>query len=210
MPECMACGDEYSELHPLKHLECNDHHYCEKCFCRRLQLAIDGETCHPIPCGKKECPRLDFQDVRAILLRCTTIAASRRANLLQQYAHRLIEYNATNRTYCSKAGCTIAQGKRRFLDATTYEFGNGQRVRCPDCSTVTCTECKESVDPSADPEHVCDPNATGMGRYVASLPDSERWRWRLCGGCVLWGEKTDIHSCNHTWCEGYVFPARFH
>jgi hypothetical protein len=44
-----------------------------------------------------------------------------------------------------------------------------------------------------------------MGRYVASLPDSERWRWRLCGRCVLWGEKADILSCNHITCEeGYV------
>ena len=206
MPECMICLDGYTELKPLRHLKCNNHHYCEDCFCSALELAINKESNHPVPCGDTACPRLGYEKIQATLHRCTTITASRSNDLLQQYAHRLVEYNTTeNRTYCSKDGCTEAHGNRRFLDVNTCQYGNGQRVQCPDCSTITCTECKQSVSPTDNTGHVCDPNASGMGRYVASLPDSERWRWRLCGRCVLWGEKADILSCNHITCEeGYV------
>jgi hypothetical protein len=108
MPECMVCQEPYTELHPLRHIKCNVHRYCEDYFCRAVELAIGDEACHPVTCGKKEYPRLDFQDIRAALLRYTTIATSRQDDLLLHYARRLIEYNATNRMYCSKADCTTA------------------------------------------------------------------------------------------------------
>jgi hypothetical protein len=109
MPECMICEDTYSEQHPLRHMKCNFHHYCEDCFCLALELAIDDEASDPIPCGKKACPRLEFEDVTSILLRFTTVAASRRDDLIQRYTVRLIEYNTINRVICSKSGCFTAE-----------------------------------------------------------------------------------------------------
>jgi hypothetical protein len=72
---------------PLLHMKCTGHHFCEDCFYGALELAIDRESSHSIPCGEKACPSLEYEDVKAIFSRFTTLATSRRVHLLQQYAH---------------------------------------------------------------------------------------------------------------------------
>jgi len=36
---------------PSLHVKCNGHHFCEDYFYGALELAIDRESSHPIPCG---------------------------------------------------------------------------------------------------------------------------------------------------------------
>jgi hypothetical protein len=103
-------------------MRCNLHHYCEDCFCEALELAISKERFQFTPCGEKSCSRLEFKDVKAIISRFVTISATRRVDLLQRYADRLVLYNAADRTFCSKEACP------RFLPVDTFGFGNGQRV----------------------------------------------------------------------------------
>jgi hypothetical protein len=293
MAECMACSRVYTELHPLRHLKCNIHHFCEDCFCDALKLAIDREGEHSIPCGEKTCPRLEFEDVKAILSRCTTIETSRRGDLLQSYAHRLTKYNTDlsstcvvchegstdlscmpcgqhgycddcfctateraiaheanypipcgsakcphpsfqevekvltsflsveatqrddvlgryatrlaeyntpilNRMYCSNQACMVVHGSTRFLDMNTCSVGNGSRVRCPDCTTTTCVNCK---GPWNGPNHICILAARDAEDYIASLPEEEKWQWLKCGRCNTWVGKEDVQSCNHMSCR---------
>jgi hypothetical protein len=103
-------------------MRCNLHHYCEDCFCEALELAISKERFQFIPCGEKSCSRLEFKDVKAIISRFVTISATRRVDLLQRYADRLVLYNATDRTFCSK------EAYRRFLPVDIFGFENSQRV----------------------------------------------------------------------------------
>ena len=152
-PKYMVCHEPYTGLRPLRHMKCNAHHYCEDCFCLAVGLAIAEETSHPVPCGKNAGPRLELEDVRATLLRCITIPTSQRDDLLQRYADRLLLYNIPDRTQCSKEACP------RFLPVNTFGFQNGQRVRCPDCNTVTCTACKAGVNPTDIAGRTCSPEA---------------------------------------------------
>jgi hypothetical protein len=124
MAECMACSRVYTELHPLRHLKCNIHHFCEDCFCDALKLAIDREGEHSIPCGEKACPRLEYEDVKAILSRCTTIETSRRGDLLQSYAHRLTKHNTD-----LSSTCVVCHESPKHLSCMPC----GQHGYCGDC-----------------------------------------------------------------------------
>ena len=85
---------------------CQSRRDCEDCVCEALELAISEERFRFIPCGEKKCPRLEFEDVKAMLFRLTTIQAPRRDDLLQRFAARLVLYNTAERTFCARQHLT--------------------------------------------------------------------------------------------------------
>ena len=201
MPECVACLDTWAQK-PLRHMKCDTHHYCEDCFCQAIELAIRAETYHPVPCGSETCPSLGFEDVRAILQRFTSITTTRRDDLLQQYADKLVEYSVPqeDRIYCQNTACVATIGHSRFLDPNTCGLGDGLHLRCPDCNSVTCISCRGLLDGSGVDNHRCTQQAQDAANYVASLPDHQRWLWQQCRGCNVWVSKDGEGSCNHMTC----------
>jgi hypothetical protein len=197
---CIVCLEDSDDL---RYMPCDEHRYCSGCFCSTLERAIHREAGYPIPCGDPGCPHLELEDVKTLLVRFTDIEVDQRDGMLERYSSRLTEYRTPkdHRTDCSNQSCRSEQGESRFLDVNVYGFRYGQRVRCPDCDTITCTTCKASVSPADDAGHVCRTDTSGIINLVANLPEDERWKWHKCPNCPLWISKSCMLACNHMTCE---------
>jgi hypothetical protein len=194
---CLICFDTPDVL---AYMPCGRHCYCDNCFCSVLERAIAHEDDHPLPCGSTRCPHPSLQELQAMLTSFPTIQAGQRDDLLGRYAACLPEYNTPtlNRVYCSSQACMIVHGSRRFLDINTCSVGNGSRVRCPDCTTTTCVNCK---GPWNGLNHTCILAARDAEDYIASFSEEEKWQWLKCGRCNTWVGKVDEGSCNHMSCR---------
>ena len=79
--------------------------------------------------------------MKTLLNRFTDIEVDQRDDMLERYSSRLTEYRTPkdHRTDCSNQSCRSEQGESHFLDVNVYGSRYGQRVRCPDFNTITCT-----------------------------------------------------------------------
>lgn len=185
--QCLGCLDYETDC-ALTRLPCGQHAICLDCIRRMVQFAVEEEKQYPLRCGAATCPDISTQLVRDLL------NSSSDAALLDRFQEKIAEYAvpASQRTYCASRECCSAQGESRYLDAKV--FSEGTMIICPDCSSITCSLCKELR--SGDAPHTCttDDHDQMMREYLQSLPDDERWLHQKCFQCGSWIEKSE--ACN--------------
>lgn len=115
---CIACSEDFPPL-DLYQCPCSDE-YCRECLTGLVHLSLRDETLFPPRCCRQPIPII-------------TGSWFSRDLVLQLYAKQL-EHETPNRTYCSVLTCSTFVPPAYIIGAI---------ARCPTCSQLTCTNCKE-------------------------------------------------------------------
>ena len=129
---CVAC-DMCEEENEMIHVPCGDY-YCKGCTTKLFKMSMKDESLFLPRCCRQFIP---LELVSTVL----------DAELQKNFKDRAIEFTTIERTYCSQPTCGI------FIPPTVIE---GEKVKCPECSQITCTICKTAEhegDCPANPEH---------------------------------------------------------
>ncbi len=140
------------------------HEYCRTCLQNLFQASMTDEALFPARCCRQPIP---LETVRVFLT----------AGLSQTYLKKKIEFETTNRTYCSSRACAA------FV--LPQHIGN-DIATCRECGTATCTMCKTAA-------HGGDcPNDEPLQTLLAVAADRG---WQRCYSCARVVE-LEI-GCNH-------------
>lgn len=166
---CTAC-QEFVKYSKVSRAPCT-HEYCEACLRNLFECSLTDESLFPPRCCKQPIP------VAAVSIFLTS-------ELVKQYEQKKIEFETTNRTYCSSPRCSA------FLTANCIQDGQSA---CPDCGWATCTICKS-------PAHVGDcPADIDLQLVFATAAENS---WQRCYSCRRLVELDLV--CNHI---TYVSPS---
>ena len=116
--ECASCGEHRRAFETFR-APCR-HYYCQECLSQLFELSTTDETLFPPRCCRQEIP---LASVRLYL----------NGELVQQFQKKIIEFQTSDRTYCSRPTCSA------FI---TPDNITGERATCTFCFTTTCTICK--------------------------------------------------------------------
>ena len=159
---CVACREE-TEFVNVARAPCR-HEYCRSCLEALFQASITDESLFPPRC----CRQPIAMSIARIFLK---------ADLVQQYEKKKIEFETPNRTYCYSPDCST------FIDTSHIE---GEVATCPNCRLTTCTSCKGRA-------HTGDcPNDIAMQQLLATARENG---WQRCYSC--WRVVELDHGCNH-------------
>ena len=160
--ECIACG-EHSRAFETFRSSCG-HDYCQGCLSELFELSTTDETLYPPRCCRQ-----------TISLTLAKLYLS--SDLAQRYQQKTIEYQSSDRTYCSRPTCSA------FITSVDID---GERAACHICFQQTCTICKGNSHDGDCPQDT----ATQQVLAVAAQEG-----WRRCYNCRRLVE-LDI-GCNH-------------
>ncbi|KAL1719404.1 hypothetical protein EV715DRAFT_272792 [Schizophyllum commune] len=153
--ECIVCMDDIATQQRVQG-PCG-HFYCRGCTRQLVTAALQDESLWPLRCDNRPLP---IPAIRALLDSATQRTFDARSAELST--------PATRRLYCPNATCS------HFLGATDPD-GVRSNVRCPRCSTLACSSCKERAHPGA----ACGENqATEAVRALARASG-----WQTCPKC---------------------------
>jgi hypothetical protein len=159
---CIAC-QEHIRFYDMARVPCN-HEYCRDCLQDLFRASMTDDSLFPPRCCRQP---IDTKTVRIFLT----------AELLKQYEQKKVEFDTSDRTYCSNPLCSAFI---RLEDITN------ERATCPNCSAVTCAMCKA-------PSHGGDCPADIALQQVLQTADENGWQ--RCYSCRRLVE-LDI-GCNH-------------
>ncbi|KAE8307822.1 hypothetical protein BDV41DRAFT_553263 [Aspergillus transmontanensis] len=163
---CVACRDEV-EFVNIARVPCR-HEYCRSCLEDLFNASMTDESLFP--------PRCCRQPINVNIARIFL-----KADLIQRYEKKKIEFETPNRTYCYVPECST------FINTSHIE---GEVATCPSCSRTTCTSCKGRA-------HIGDcPNDSGMQHLLALAQENA---WQRCYAC--WRLVELVHGCNHMTCR---------
>ncbi|KAF2501300.1 hypothetical protein BU16DRAFT_599214 [Lophium mytilinum] len=151
-PFCKICLEHPQVGNQLIRMSCNEHWVCVGCATRAIQTKVDGQYEYPprVCCGYGDIDPADHPQLFS-------------KELVAEYNLRSIEFAtfADDRRYCGNISCMA------FLDPDTYCMREEYFVSlfryatCPmeACQSMTCVECKQTLDASQLATHVgkCNP-----------------------------------------------------
>ncbi|TVY45975.1 hypothetical protein LSUB1_G000218 [Lachnellula subtilissima] len=144
---CVSCGDIFYAYNAAR-MSCQ-HVYCRDCIHTVVKTALIDEAMFPPRCCKQP---FQINDMRRLLT----------PELNSQYAEKKIEFETSDRTYCSNPNCST------FLYPVNIAKKENIGI-CPVCFIVTCTMCKGG-------EHLGDcPKDSGI-LQVLDLAKKEGWK----------------------------------
>ena len=162
MAVCTSC-DLKQPLFDIFRTPCG-HHYCQECLRTLFELTTTNETLFPPRCCRQEIP---LQSAKRFLSPA----------LLRKFASKSIEFQTSNRTYCSRPTCSS------FIASVNI---TGERATCPVCSTHTCTICRSNAHDGDCPEDTATQQVLETAREQG---------WQRCYNCRRLIE-LDV-GCNH-------------
>jgi len=171
---CCVCLDDTkdpdSELVLLKCL----HSYCKTCAAFIVDQAIAHEINYPPKC----CWAISVDQVEKHL----------EPKIVQEFKDKEKEYLTPGvlRIYCSNRPCGT------YITSKESEEAKGKSVSCKDCSTKTCTKCKDLFPD--DSEHECQDYQLEPAGLAYSLHN----RAKYCPSCTTAVQLVD--ACNHVTC----------
>lgn len=194
---CFICEDEeaggQATLIPCP---CGHHHICIDCLRHGVQAVLANESCHPLQCGRNDCPPVSSE---LLLFHLSATTNSSDASLRERLESKLEEYNTPHaeRVYCNARSCILKHGASQFLNPRLY--AKGDQNTCPDCNTTTCRLCGIGLDDASIP-HICATASIddNISAFLNSIPTEDRWLTRQCHQCGVWITKES--ACNHMTC----------
>ena len=160
--ECASCGDHRRAFETFR-APCR-HYYCQECLTQLFELSTTDETLFPPRCCRQE---IHLSSVRLYLDR----------ELVQRFQRKVIEFQTSDRTYCSQPTCSAFINPDNITD---------DRATCTSCFTTTCTICKGT---SHDGDCPADTATQQM------LEAAREQGWQRCYNCRRVVE-LDV-GCNH-------------
>lgn len=162
---CVACREEV-EFVNVARVSCH-HEYCRSCLEDLFNASMTDESLFPPRCCRKP---INISIARIFL----------KADLIQRYQKKKIEFETPNRTYCHSPECST------FIDTSHIER---EVATCPDCRRTNCTSCKGRA-------HIGDCPNDGAMQHLLVL--AEQNGWQRCYSC--WRLVELVHGCNHMTC----------
>ncbi|KAH0544767.1 hypothetical protein FGG08_001134 [Glutinoglossum americanum] len=164
--ECAACTDSYP-VPDIVRFPC-EHYYCAKCIAELFETAAKDESRFPPKCCGTPIP---FDIAKSSLT----------SDQILRFDQKRVEYTTTNRTYCSKEGCSA------FIDP---DFIKGETATCEQCSQKTCTSCKCKSHEGDCPEDAA---------LESLVKKAAEKGWQRCFKCKRMVER--VSGCNHMRCR---------
>lgn len=133
MSDCTACGESF-RFFDLMHTPCG-HEYCPSCIKQLFEKSLLDESLFPPRCCRQPIPADD-----------NVVVLGR--ELIDQFKAKKIEFETTNRTYCSDPACSA------FIVPTSIR---GNMAPCAQCGKQTCVGCKQRYHGglcTRDPTHL--------------------------------------------------------
>lgn len=162
LAQCSTCLSDKS-LSDLVQSPCG-HGLCKECLVEYFIRATKDETMFPPGCCGQVIP---LELVRQYL----------GAALTRTVEEKSIEFESSDRTYCSRAQCSS------FISSENID---GERATCQTCGTQTCTTCKNHVHDGDCPEDAADREILESGRQQG---------WQRCYRCRRLVQMAS--GCNH-------------
>ena len=173
-PTCVICTDNVPQSAPAF---CTHHSFCNECFIRAVDLAIQSERHNPPGCCRfaKPCNVREFID----LLGNDRVTA---------FEAKQAEYKtlARNRIYCANPKCS------KFLNSAAGFDASQSQVKCVDCGFVTCKTCKIQKEEN---QHVCGIKDIHDEHAIQKLYNEGYKRCPSCRAFIFLTE-----ACNHMTC----------
>ncbi|KAL8880876.1 MAG: hypothetical protein Q9198_001802 [Flavoplaca austrocitrina] len=116
--ECIACGEHRRAFETFR-TSCG-HDYCQSCLSKLFELSTTDETLFPPRCCRQ-----------TISLNLAKLYLS--SELVQRFQQKTVEYQSSDRTYCSRPTCSA------FI---TFTGISDERATCTTCFQQTCIICK--------------------------------------------------------------------
>ncbi|KAH8434458.1 BRcat and Rcat domain-containing protein [Aspergillus melleus] len=148
--QCCVCLNDFLPHRTIR-LECSDL-YCDDCLRDLFLRATKDESLYPPRCCR-------------VLIPLLLIQGHMSAEELTQFEAAAVEYNTTDRTYCSNMECC------QFIPPSRI---TADRADCASCGFSTCTMCKNSF-------HQEDCAADSALQATLALADSKGWQ--RCFSC---------------------------
>jgi len=176
---CQICFDDLTNAVCIG-IDCG-HHWCNDCFTRSFTLAMESEYHYPPKCCNTSIATVmgGTDDSNKIL----------GADFVQTYLKKEVEYQTPGqlRRYCANPSCSA------FLPEASKQDSTITKAACSNCSSKTCTACKQLL-PTEEDHHDCKPHAA----TIENLGYSTDNRCKRCPCCSTFVQLTD--ACNHITC----------
>lgn len=168
---CVSCGGIFYAYNAAR-MSCQ-HVYCRDCVNTVVKTALIDEAMFPPRCCKQLFPINDMQRLLT-------------PELNSQYGEKKIEFETSDRTYCSNPNCSTFLYPVNIVEKEKIGI-------CPVCFIVTCTMCKGG-------EHIGDcPEDSGI---LQVLDLAKKEGWKRCSKCNRVIELK--YGCNHI---TYKYPS---
>ncbi|KAG9833345.1 hypothetical protein KCU98_g10711, partial [Aureobasidium melanogenum] len=163
---CEACLERLPRLETLP-APCGDR-YCTGCMTTLFEHATRDEAMYPPRCCGQTIP---LDSVRSIIT----------SELAVTFAKKAMEFDTTNRTYCSNSACNQFIPNDRINDDVAV---------CDACNHRTCSICKGNAHHDDCPEDETTQLALQLG---------DTQQWQRCNDCRSLVERSA--GCNHITCR---------
>ncbi|KAK1834563.1 hypothetical protein QBC39DRAFT_343408 [Podospora conica] len=150
---CGVCMGKY-RFHDIVKAPCN-HEFCQGCLKDMFTNSITDESLYPPQCCRQPIP----------MSRCGHLFSPQ---LRGQFAAKKIEYETPNRTYCSRANCSIFVPPSHIKEDI---------AACVQCRTKTCTICKQAAHVNMD----CPKDPATEATIRLATEQS----WQRCPACQM-------------------------
>lgn len=162
LTSCQACLERLPRSETLP-APCGDS-YCTDCMTALFEHAVRDEAMYPPRCCGQTIP---LDSVRSIIT----------SELAVTFAKKAMEFDTTNRTYCSNSACSQFIPNDRINDDVAV---------CDACNHRTCSICKGNAHQDDCPEDETTQLALQLG---------DTQQWQRCNDCRSLVERSE--GCNH-------------
>lgn len=166
---CLICSDSLDGKYSRPCLKCKKG-YCHECLVNQIDAALSDIEHFPARC----CGRVIHFDVAQGIISDTK---------LQRYKTLFEERHTTKPIYCANPTCST------FLPSRIAKPDSKGQVKCVQCDSTTCVECKVVVETA---NHTC----TDADATKALL---EQFEYKLCPRCNAGVAK--MYGCSHMRCQ---------
>ncbi|KAI4748054.1 hypothetical protein E4T50_01633, partial [Aureobasidium sp. EXF-12298] len=166
LTSCQACLERLPRSETLP-APCGDS-YCTGCMTTLFEHAIRDEAMYPPRCCGQTIP---LDSVRSIIT----------SELAVAFTTKAMEFDTTNRTYCSNTACSQFIPNDRINDDVAV---------CDACNHRTCSICKGNAHQDDCPEDETTQLALQLG---------DTQQWQRCNDCRSLVERSE--GCNHITCR---------